>query len=1093
MTTIRAIRNSRQLLGLSVVLAAAALAAILLIILRPVGADAATLPSSFQESTVFSGLTNPTTIQFAKDGRVFVAEKSGLIKEFDNLSDKVPTTVADLRTNVYNFWDRGLLGMVLDPNFPSNPYVYVLYTYDAPIGGTAPRWGTAGATSDSCPTPPGANADGCVASGRLSRLRIDVNTNTMTGPEQVLIEDWCQQYPSHSVGSLIFGPDGALYVSAGDGASFTFADYGQDGDPVNPCGDPPGGVGATLTPPTAEGGALRAQDLRTGGDPVGLNGAILRVDPATGDALPNNPLYGNVDPNARRIIAYGLRNPFRQTLVTRPGTDELWVGDVGWGDWEEINRVANTTDPVVENFGWPCYEGSGRQSGYDSANLNICENLYGETNAVGAPQYTYNHNAQVVSGEGCPSGSSSIAGLAFYKTGPYPDEYDDALFFADFSRDCIWVIQKGANGMPDPATRKTFVAGAANPVDLQIGPNGDLFYVDFDGGTIRRIQYSGATDTTPPTVSGVAPADGATGVAPAENAVATFSEDMDASTLSTSTFTLTKQGASTPVAAAVGYDAATDRATLNPSADLETGSTYTATVKGGSGGAKDAAGNALASDKTWSFTIAASAPTSTVLVATGDTTISENSPDQNYGGALYLFADGDDPAGSGKDKSALIKWNLSSIAPGTNVGSSSITLNVSDPSTQTYTASELKRPWVESAATWNAYDIGKPWEVAGAKGSLDRQSIVAGTTTTPSSTGRLTFALDPAVVQRWVNDPASNQGIIIADAANSNGVDFYSREAVDSSQRPQLTVNLTATDTTPPTVSGVAPADGATGVAPAENAVATFSEDMDASTLSTSTFTLTKQGASTPVAAAVGYDAATDRATLNPSADLETGSTYTATVKGGSGGAKDAAGNALASDKTWSFTIAANTAPTAAINAPTSSTTWKVGDVITFSGSGTDPQDGLLADSQLSWSLILHHCPSNCHTHPLQDFPGVASGSFTTPDHEYPSYLELRLTATDSGGLTDTKSLRLDPRAVPLTFQSTPSGLNLVVGSSSATSPFVRNVIIGSNNSISAPSPQKIKGKTYRFVSWSDGGAQTHNITAPGAAITYTATYERVR
>ena len=112
----------------------------------------------------------------------------------------------------------------------------------------------------------------------------------MVGSEQVLIEDWCQQYPSHSIGSLAFGADGALYVSGGDGASFNFVDYGQDGAPVNPCGDPPGGVGGTMTPPTAEGGALRSQDVRTTSDPAGLDGTILRVDPATGAGLPDNPM-----------------------------------------------------------------------------------------------------------------------------------------------------------------------------------------------------------------------------------------------------------------------------------------------------------------------------------------------------------------------------------------------------------------------------------------------------------------------------------------------------------------------------------------------------------------------------------------------------------------------------------------------------------------------------------------------------------------------------------------------------------------------------------------------------------------------------------
>src|SRR5688500_2743509 len=212
--------------------------------------------AGFSEQVVFSGLANPTAVRFAADGRVFVAEKSGLIKVFDGLTDATPTIFADLNVQVHNYWDRGLLGLALHPNFPTTPYVYVLYTRDAAVGGSAPLWGTAGVLSDPCPTPPGPTSDGCVVSGRLSRLT--ASGNVMTGTEKVLIDDWCQQYPSHSVGALEFGPDGALYVSGGEGASFTFLDYGQKGVPTNPCGDPPVPVGGAQTPPSAEGGSLRS-------------------------------------------------------------------------------------------------------------------------------------------------------------------------------------------------------------------------------------------------------------------------------------------------------------------------------------------------------------------------------------------------------------------------------------------------------------------------------------------------------------------------------------------------------------------------------------------------------------------------------------------------------------------------------------------------------------------------------------------------------------------------------------------------------------------------------------------------------------------
>jgi PKD repeat protein len=186
-----------------------------------------------------------------------------------------------------------------------------------------------------------------------------------------------------------------------------------------------------------------------------------------------------------------------------------------------------------------------------------------------------------------------------------------------------------------------------------------------------------------------------------------------------------------------------------------------------------------------------------------------------------------------------------------------------------------------------------------------------------------------------------------------------------------------------------------------------------------------------------------------------------------------------------------NTPPAAVIDTPVAGTTWKVGDVISFSGHASDAQQGTLPASALTWSLVLQHCPSTCHEHPLQTFSGTASGSFVAPDHEYPSYLELRLTATDAGGLTNTQNLRLDPQTVDLTFGSSPAGLSLAVGSTSQVAPFTRTAIRGSTLSVSAPSPQATGGTAYEFASWSDGGAQTHNIVA-NASATYTATY-RVR
>ena len=223
--------------------------------------------------------------------------------------------------------------------------------------------------------------------------------------------------------------------------------------------------------------------MRTNGDPVGLSGTIIRVNPSTGAGMPDNWFGPSPDLNKRRVIAYGLRNPFRFTF--RPGTSELWIGDVGALSWEEFNRVVNPKQ-APRNFGWPCYEGPNKNVQFDSLELTLCENLYADGTAHG-PYYAYPRGSRVVPGDPCPDGQipgAVISGAAFYPTtgGPFPAAYRRALFFSDYGRKCIWAMRAGADGLPDATQIETFASGLAGPVDLKIGPDGGLYYVGFDDG-----------------------------------------------------------------------------------------------------------------------------------------------------------------------------------------------------------------------------------------------------------------------------------------------------------------------------------------------------------------------------------------------------------------------------------------------------------------------------------------------------------------------------------------------------------------------------------------------------------------------------------
>ena len=96
-------------------------------------------PGTFQDTVFLSGLTQPTVVRFAPDGRVFVAEKSGLIKVFDSPTDTTPDIFADLRTSVHNFWDRGLLGMALDPDFADRTRTSTCCTPTTPTSAARPQ------------------------------------------------------------------------------------------------------------------------------------------------------------------------------------------------------------------------------------------------------------------------------------------------------------------------------------------------------------------------------------------------------------------------------------------------------------------------------------------------------------------------------------------------------------------------------------------------------------------------------------------------------------------------------------------------------------------------------------------------------------------------------------------------------------------------------------------------------------------------------------------------------------------------------------------------------------------------------------------
>ena len=181
---------------------------------------------------------------------------------------------------------------------------------------------------------------------------------------------------------------------------------------------------------------------------------------------------------------------------------------------------------------------------------------------------------------------------------------------------------------------------------------------------------------------------------------------------------------------------------------------------------------------------------SLTYLGTRDASLNEDNPTSNYGQANDLLIDGDNPPNSGLDKYALIKWDLSSIPLTSTVESVDMTINVTNKSKNSYELYEIKKDWVEDQTTWNSVDGLNPWQVAGANGPDDKGTDVLATLAAPT-TGVYTISLNAAglaLVQSWVNNPASNFGFIFASQTSPDGIDFSSSETYTPNNRPLLSV-----------------------------------------------------------------------------------------------------------------------------------------------------------------------------------------------------------------------------------------------------------------------------------------------------------------
>ena len=382
---------------------------------------------SIATQAVFAGLGNfssPILMlqEPASSARWYVVQQGGLVYDFDNQPTVTTKRVfIDLTPAVAGAvgGEEGLLGMAFHPGWPTTDS-RVYFSYTANNAGQHVSRIVEYRTTDG----------GQTADATTARVILQIN----------------QPETNHNGGNIAFGPDGFLYIGFGDGGGG---------------GDAHGSIGNGQRLSTLLGKILRIDvDGTTGATPYAIpdGNPYKYASGTTPNAVCNNDAWAFTQ-NCPEIYAYGFRNPWRWSFDKDTG--ELWVGDVGQNQWEEVDRVV-----VGGNYGWRCYEG------------NHTYNATCGTHAASVipPIAEYDHS----------SGNIAITGGYVYRGSAIPSLVGHYVF-GDYGSGTIWQIPRDTQPTL-PVT--TGLNSGLNISAFAQGADGELYAVDLNG-SLRQLVAGG--------------------------------------------------------------------------------------------------------------------------------------------------------------------------------------------------------------------------------------------------------------------------------------------------------------------------------------------------------------------------------------------------------------------------------------------------------------------------------------------------------------------------------------------------------------------------------------------------------------------------